>query len=566
MRAVRPFHLTALLLGVALAACHTVEEPDAGDEKVLDVQVSVEPQVIPVHYGGTVAFAAAVDGDPAGAVKWSVLEGPPGGSIDAAGIYTAPWTPGTFTVVATSVANPRRRATAEVTVGEVAITLAPETLEAPQGDTIDFAATVTGTWDTAVTWTAEVGEISADGIYQVPHREGTFDVTATSVADPTKSASTPVVVQELLVSLDPWAVTMDQGESVQLAAVLDGTTDGRVTWSAEVGSVSEDGLYTAPFFAGTFPVRATSVTNPRKSAAASVTVQAVTVLLTPWWVELDQGGSLQIEAVLEGTVDQRVTWSASGGEVTAEGLYTAPHAPGDVHVTAASVGDPNGKGTMTVRVREVGVEVEPSWIQLGPGAGTTFVATVRGTTEAGVQWSADAGTIGEGGFYTAPIEPGVYTVTATSLANESRLATAAVHVVAPAAALGWDDPAEEEGWRLVENPVRSSADRLVLDLVGPGASRIDLRLALAPAARFANLPGSEALASGAALVTSASLDDGALVLEAERERIAEADEPLLSFAIECPCTGRGPLALEVLEAVVDGTAPIDVAVGTLRLE
>jgi hypothetical protein len=50
------------------------------------------------------------------AVTWAVQEGVSGGSVDATGKYTAPGTEGTFHVVATSVADPSKSATAAVLV------------------------------------------------------------------------------------------------------------------------------------------------------------------------------------------------------------------------------------------------------------------------------------------------------------------------------------------------------------------------------------------------------------------------------------------------------------------
>ena len=47
-----------------------------------------------------------------------------------------------------------------------------------------------------------------------------------------------------------------------------------MTWSANGGSISNAGLYTAPSTAGTFTVTATSAADTTKSASASVTVSA----------------------------------------------------------------------------------------------------------------------------------------------------------------------------------------------------------------------------------------------------------------------------------------------------
>ena len=60
-----------------------------------------------------------------------------------------------------------------------------------------FQATVTGTAQTAVTWSVVEptgGAISGTGLYTAPATAGTFHVKATSVADATKSAQAPVTV------------------------------------------------------------------------------------------------------------------------------------------------------------------------------------------------------------------------------------------------------------------------------------------------------------------------------------------------------------------------------------
>src|SRR5262249_13194886 len=64
-------------------------------------------------------FRSSVTGTQCGQstpVTWSVKEGASGGTVDAAGNYTAPASGGTVHVVATSVADPTKTATATVTV------------------------------------------------------------------------------------------------------------------------------------------------------------------------------------------------------------------------------------------------------------------------------------------------------------------------------------------------------------------------------------------------------------------------------------------------------------------
>ena len=62
------------------------------------------------------------------------------------------------------------------------------------GGSQGFTATVTGTTNTAVTWSASGGTIGTDGSYHAPATGGGYVVRATSVADPTRSATATVMV------------------------------------------------------------------------------------------------------------------------------------------------------------------------------------------------------------------------------------------------------------------------------------------------------------------------------------------------------------------------------------
>jgi len=87
----------------------------------------------------------------------------------------------------------------------VAVAVAPSTVSTATGATQQFAASVTGTSNTAVTWTvsgtgcsgAICGSISSTGLYTSPATApspATAIITATSVSDPSKSASAAVEI------------------------------------------------------------------------------------------------------------------------------------------------------------------------------------------------------------------------------------------------------------------------------------------------------------------------------------------------------------------------------------
>src|SRR5262245_8659850 len=79
------------------------------------ISVAISPIDIGLTTGHSQQFTATVTGTNDPTVNWSVQE-PGGGSVNASGFYTAPAAPGTFHVVATSVADPNKKASATVHV------------------------------------------------------------------------------------------------------------------------------------------------------------------------------------------------------------------------------------------------------------------------------------------------------------------------------------------------------------------------------------------------------------------------------------------------------------------
>jgi chitinase len=63
----------------------------------------------------------------------------------------------------------------------------------------------------------------------------------------------------------------------QFTSVVNGAVNPQVSWSIREGTaggtITSDGLYTAPEMPGTYHVVCTSVADPTKSAVAIVTVQ-----------------------------------------------------------------------------------------------------------------------------------------------------------------------------------------------------------------------------------------------------------------------------------------------------
>jgi hypothetical protein len=160
--------------------------------------------------------------------------------------------------------------------GSVAVKVSPASANLQTGATQQFSATVTGSSNTAVTWTASGGTVNSSGLYTAPSSAGSFTVTATSMADNTKSASAAITVAQapgtIAVKVSPASVNVQTGGTQQFSDTVTGTSDTAVTWTANGGSVNSSGLYTAPATTGSFTVTATSAADNSKSASAAITV------------------------------------------------------------------------------------------------------------------------------------------------------------------------------------------------------------------------------------------------------------------------------------------------------
>src|SRR5277367_4031574 len=85
---------------------------------------------------------------------------------------------------------------------------------------------------------------------------------------------------------------------------------------------------------------------------------------------------------------------------------------------------------------QVGVSLSQASMSIAVGGSAQFSATVQNSTNTAVTWSVDGisggnatvGSISSSGEYKAPVQPGSHTVTATSVADTTKTANAAVSV------------------------------------------------------------------------------------------------------------------------------------------
>jgi hypothetical protein len=277
----------------------------------------------------------------------------------------------------------------------VTVAVDPSTATLTTSQSTQFAAAVTGTIDTTVTWTideASGGSVATNGTYTAPGTAGTFHVRATSHADSRVSASATVTVNAPppagSVAISPKSTTLLTGGTATFTATVTNLTGG-VTYAVQetsgCGSVTSGGVYTAPTTARTCHVVATSTADTTKSDVATVTVNApVAVTLSASTAAVDACKTVTFTATVTGSTNTGVTWSitegAAGGTI-ANGLYTAPSTGGTYHVVATSAADGTKTATATVTVTEriVSVAVNPTTASLTTGGTQQFSATVTTT-------------------------------------------------------------------------------------------------------------------------------------------------------------------------------------------
>jgi Bacterial Ig-like domain (group 2) len=170
----------------------------------------------------------------------------------------------------------------------ISVTVTPNPATVLRGATQPFTATVTGTTNTAVTWSVQEnfgGTIDGTGLYTAPENlSGTFYVVATSQANSASKGTAAVVVQSTQLAISPLEVMLPPGGTQTFTAAIAGLANTGVTWTIQEtggGLINGAGLYTAPSAEGFYHVIATSVEDTTLSASAIISVTTASVSFFP---------------------------------------------------------------------------------------------------------------------------------------------------------------------------------------------------------------------------------------------------------------------------------------------
>ena len=419
------------------------------------VIVQVTPSSASVLLGDTVGFTASVTGTSDAGINWAV-NGVPGGSIavgaiNAAGTYTAPGvlpSPASAQVTATSQADAQSSAQASVTVmSDVRVQISPPSAAVALGATQVFAATIlsAGHPSSAVSWSltgqgcagAACGVIAADGTFTAPAvlpAQPTVTVVATSVADPSKSASATVQLSGAhVLSIAPGGATVALEQTQPFTASLDGAPTSAITWSVNgitggntaVGTISnspsQKGLYLAPVdMPASRSVTISAASTAYPAAASSITLQLtsnIAVSISPAAATRIPGARQTFTATVTNTSNPQLGWTVNGlpngnatvGQICAADSnpcaappaeaqpgsvdYLAPASvpsPPQVTVAAVSFADPAQSATATVTIApQISVSISPPSLTIPPQQNVPITAAVLGIADQNVTWDVD---------------------------------------------------------------------------------------------------------------------------------------------------------------------------------
>jgi len=208
---------------------------------------------------------------------------------------------------------------------------------------------------TQLLWKSTGGSITSDGVFSASVA-GTYKVVGRGRGRQHGDTSTVTVVPPptnvVAIRISPDTTMLDAGTSRTFAAtakMADGSTSPvGVIWSATGGSIDAGGGYQAGSTSGRFAVVAKWV-DGSLADTAQVTVTApdtpptlTQVIVLPSSYTMSTTTSKQFRAYgrnsLGDSVAVQVTFSATGGTITSNGLYTAGSTGGSYRVIAAASG------------------------------------------------------------------------------------------------------------------------------------------------------------------------------------------------------------------------------------
>ncbi len=350
---------TAQVAATAPAAATPTNTRPSGSSTVKNTgpltQAILTPATASVLVGGTLQFAAYGRRKNGDSTSVSVVYGATGGTISAAGLYTAGQTAGPYRVVATVSGGGALTDTAAVTITTIpvaSVTVSPTTAGIQVGATQQFTAvpkdaagnTLTGR---VVTWASSntaIATVSSSGVVS-GKAAGSATITATSETKSSTAAVTVTNVPVASVTVSPASASLLVGATQQFTAVTKdaagNTLTGRtVTWASSntaVAMVSGSGLATG-MAGGPATITATS---EGQSGPAALTITAASCVIS--------SGTWQNVAIPSQAGGFEVRFDATPSTANMDGVMGLANGPAADYTNLAAIVRFNPTGTIDAR-------------------------------------------------------------------------------------------------------------------------------------------------------------------------------------------------------------------------
>lgn len=335
-----------------------------------------------------------------------------------------------------------------IPTGTTAITVSPSNAVIPVSGTQQFSSSVSGS-----TWSLNPGciaTIAANGVVTASSSPEVCTVTSTLGAS---SGTATITISAVTVSPSTASITV--GGTQQFTANFPSS------WSADSGTVSGSGFYTAPSTNGTYTVTATA-TNGGATGTATVTVTGEPTLIPlsitpPQWTAQTTistpitqiftatnlgTGAVTPTVTLSGSATFSITSDtcnatpvAGSAACTVTIQFTSPTVgtfSGNLHITDTAGGDQNRALNVSIPTGTL-VNISPLDVTIPVSGFQQFTATTSngsGVTYSRICPTTGAGGITSTGFFTAPSAADLCTATATAADGSGSSATASITVLA----------------------------------------------------------------------------------------------------------------------------------------
>ncbi len=301
------------------------------------------------------------------------------------------------------------------------------------------------TYTTAGTYTVTLTVSYSYQLCKIQNPDGSCQTYQNKTGTATATRTITVLSPASITSFSANKTSDEVGKVVTLSWTTANATSLSISGVGSVMGTSSVVVY--PTVATTYTLTASGAVGVPATSSVMVSTYTIGVGISPGSATIKYGGT----QVLTGTVspdNSGVNWSTTGGSLAVgsgtggAGTYSNTFTgatSGSFNVQVASREDSARTAVATITVQTVSVATPvalPANANTNVGGSVSFSAVVSGAANSGVTWSVSGGgTINSAGVFTAGAQtfsngqPNAWAVTATSVADPTKRASASVYVV-----------------------------------------------------------------------------------------------------------------------------------------